>query len=705
MIFLLCCIVTGALSATVASAAFYIVAESWLSSWFEVGELLNFETLAAWVVGWLPGFMLTPGTRLHAYSVQWCSAWSVGAGWYVFGSDSPVCVALVDRGVFTCVKKSAYSRVLEWFAEVNIEWVYYALSSLWTYAMLIAGSILVITCLVFLAAVLLAVWYFNNRRVSHVSTDYTGVKSSVVAVKSYFSKAVKSLNPVISGADDHVGIAAERRNVEKICMRFLAQCFTSVRDVGGSRGRDHSDLFPDGHHKCMPQLSGFDAVRDQNATCAYGCRNLGSDCPQRLNISAAVMTHSDYYMTQDQMIRTITGPTFIITHIYPDSSSWAKLCEEMEYRYVGTEVEVKVRASQGYRHPVNIWADQGVCVSKSGAFSYARVCKYGSTTVIYCEPLAVRNYKLNSADNLRRSTEWATSVLSGSLGDAVLRRTFSDDTLSIEIDGELHVQSLSGDVLRNSALAIAVLPDGDGRSAAAYAQAKHFTATRLKATKTDRNLIEYWVLHVLALANVMSDKIAVADTAESFIGKTWLRRQWMKSRFWVNAKLRETPAAFTFDRAIKIPTLIVTSDGTEKPFRLQGEDVDGTADRSAADIPRPRVSQHGSESETASIEPACPPAAVVQLESRLADRPKDNPVVRALRPPVRRPRLRGKKRARSSNSAGGSDTSTGFSEPSSPSEGEIPEHRRPLHIDVSGYSFGGLSTAELLRMGVEVPTE
>lgn len=228
----------------------------------------------------------------------------------------------------------------------------------------------------------------SNSRVVVVNSN--GVVD-VNDMKDRFAAALRHVPPAAHRAGHEV-LAAERRVLESHCFAWLLQSHRRVRDVGGSRSR-HPHLGMQ-KHICCPTFDNEDILRNLKSHDLFeNCGRQGEDCPFKPVIPAAILSHVDYHMTTDQLVRTIVGPTFIINHPFDKS-----VVGVGEYK-VGTKImfEADVMVSGGlvtqttadgtkYRHTFHAWENEGSVVTKSGAFVYVRVAKYGSSQVLFAYP-------------------------------------------------------------------------------------------------------------------------------------------------------------------------------------------------------------------------------------------------------------------------------------------------------------------------------
>lgn len=211
-------------------------------------------------------------------------------------------------------------------------------------------------------------------------------------------------------AGSHNILAWERRAAESFCFDQLLDKFRRVRDVGGSRSRWSELGFA--KHVCGPVLGNDDIIRQAKCTNVFeNCGKQGEYCPYLKKIPAAVLSHVDYHLTQNQLVQIVVGPTFIINHNfdvhktgvgkYQDNGASAY---EAKVQISGGLVTMEPDGGTPYReHAYHHWESEGSVVTRNGAFTYIRLGSLGSTTVYYCNPSA-GVYDMDSNLNLSTSS-------------------------------------------------------------------------------------------------------------------------------------------------------------------------------------------------------------------------------------------------------------------------------------------------------------
>nr|UYM19097.1 MAG: hypothetical protein [Lake Sinai virus 4] len=250
------------------------------------------------------------------------------------------------------------------------------------FIILLTGSFIAIVC-------------SSRVRVVRVRNRVRGY--SAAELRAEFEDAISEVNAPPSRG--HSGLTFQRKVAESWCLDQLLRYFRQVRFVSASCDR-WSEL---GHriHRCAPVVMDGSFVPETHHG-VMGCCRAPSNCPDRYDIPACVLSHVDYYMSPDQLASTVVGPTFIVNHNYSciDSLSVA----ETNIRTAGGLVTSSVRDGPVYGpHPYYLWDNEGVVVSSTGAFRYYRVGQLYDTTVYYAFPTA-GTYTRDDPTNLRRST-------------------------------------------------------------------------------------------------------------------------------------------------------------------------------------------------------------------------------------------------------------------------------------------------------------
>lgn len=186
----------------------------------------------------------------------------------------------------------------------------------------------------------------------------------------------------------HEWLATQRRECEAAVIDWILQHAPRFRDVGGSRQRFKNLGLK--KHLCAPTASNDDILRElKNDGVFENCGHYGQDCPMKREIPFAMLSHVDYHLTQDELVRTITGPTFLINHDFssrPDKMGVIGDNHEADVTYHGSRVTMTTRDGTKYSHGYHSWQNEGSVVTNSGAFVYVRLNRFFDTCVYFCYP-------------------------------------------------------------------------------------------------------------------------------------------------------------------------------------------------------------------------------------------------------------------------------------------------------------------------------
>lgn len=188
----------------------------------------------------------------------------------------------------------------------------------------------------------------------------------------------------------HAKMAAVRRAVEAACIHTLRSVLGAglkLRDVGGSLTRNAR--LGKYLHVCFPNLSSADALK--NCTTPKPENDVGyhagQDCP--LKGVPTFMTYVDFHLPVDALVKTITAPTLIITHDFTRIAGGEEWFDgECTVTRIGDFIKMHVEGGCDYFHGFHSWQQEGLVVSKSGAFSYQRVYDEHHTIVLWCVPVS-----------------------------------------------------------------------------------------------------------------------------------------------------------------------------------------------------------------------------------------------------------------------------------------------------------------------------
>jgi hypothetical protein len=186
----------------------------------------------------------------------------------------------------------------------------------------------------------------------------------------------------------HDWLAKQRRVCEAAVIDLMLSMTSSFRDVGGSRTRwAHLGKKK---HLCCPDYNNDDILRELKSKNVFDdCKLGGEHCPLRKTVPFAMLSHVDYHMTQDQLVRTITGPTFILTHDFVSRPvGFGKVLGEYEadVTYFGDQITMTTRDGTKYSHGYHRWLNEGSVVTQSGAFVYCLLTRYHDTSIYFAYP-------------------------------------------------------------------------------------------------------------------------------------------------------------------------------------------------------------------------------------------------------------------------------------------------------------------------------
>jgi len=252
------------------------------------------------------------------------------------------------------------------------------------------------TMILIIAAVtcVVVVWYIASRlsgRFVRVHSRHHTV--DVNAAKDYFAELQKI--PLHSVPGKHLSLAKQRRECEKAAFHLLRQSgFPRVRDVGGSRSR-----FPElGYfkHICAGVNGNADLLRNEKAAGNFeNCFMPGELCPMRRAIPAAVLSHVDYYLDDDQLLEVVQGPTIVINHSFDgDSGGFGVIARKGQpNKYEATwekengRITMKAEDGTPYTHGFRPLESEGEVVAGGKACSYVRLARWADTSIYYFCPI------------------------------------------------------------------------------------------------------------------------------------------------------------------------------------------------------------------------------------------------------------------------------------------------------------------------------
>lgn len=429
--------------------------------------------------------------------------------------------------------------------------------------------------------------------------------------------AILSAKPPLVRQGEHRVLAYERRFLESWCFDTLLKTRSRVRDVGGSRSR-----FPElakKKHLCNPNHDSADVFRDLKSTGTFeGCYGPGQICPERRTIDAALISHVDYYMTPQDLVNTITGPTFIINHDFSSGSTTYNALNIGTDKKPNYIYETAVCVSQDGvtmtpsggtpygPHGYNKWLSEGCIVSQDGAVVYARIGTYLNTSVYYAYP-ASGCYNISDDKNLERVEPAQKSFIGGKLlqrlddsyklGDYKLPKSVADAcaaSLAFAVRGDKYPSQLAS--LVQGRLRAEQLPLDDVRFAECIVS---YLADELAAEQPSRSVLAgnpaaYWLITRLWY------RIAI---------RCWSPLRFVFSVVWPCYR-RFTPYSFRTKFIAHYSRNAHDNNGFDyhpkayegSPFQSEGASADATVDGSTADGAPEDCRQHDGESDDKSPE-------------------------------------------------------------------------------------------------------
>jgi hypothetical protein len=254
---------------------------------------------------------------------------------------------------------------------------------IWQFAVLTATTLTITSLCVLLSVCLLIVHRRSCVRVvnKNGSIDVNAMRRRVTAALQHHNKPASTTG--------HQWLASQRRTVEKVLIEFALNHTARFRDVGGSRTR-FPDLGRQKHICCPEDISNDDILRNLKSPEIFdNCMKRGQDCPLKWEIPWAMLSHVDYHMTQSELVRTVTGPTFVINHDFsgrPTKLGVLADRAEASLSYFGNRVTMETDDGTKYQHVFHDWGNEGSVVTDHGAFVYCLLLKHHDTSIYFCYP-------------------------------------------------------------------------------------------------------------------------------------------------------------------------------------------------------------------------------------------------------------------------------------------------------------------------------
>lgn len=270
-----------------------------------------------------------------------------------------------------------------------------------------------------------ALFAFVAYKTRSRSVRVAGPRSNIDtnAAKDYFAN-LKKLRGPRSRKGAHLSLAWQRRTAEEACFDYLYQSgYAVVRDIGGSRTRHTT--YGMRKHICSAVNANADILREEKSPDFFpNCRMPGQFCPYRKDIPAAILSHVDYYLTQEELLACITGPTFVINHSFGPSGTGGKYAKfggkeimapngdmftppeghEAEWTNSGGIITMQAPDGTPYEHPFHVWQSEGEIVAGGMAATYARMCVFKDTNIYLVRP-SPGQYDAFASTNMRDSQD------------------------------------------------------------------------------------------------------------------------------------------------------------------------------------------------------------------------------------------------------------------------------------------------------------
>nr|WPR18167.1 MAG: methyltransferase [Chemarfal virus 151] len=354
-------------------------------------------------------------------------------------------------------------------------------------------------CVCFVGSALVVFYVARRGRVVVINNNGA---VSIVDIKKHF----KPDCPKPTNLVGHSWLASQRREAENMCITWILGQTKQFRDVGGSRSR-WAELGKQ-KHICCPNYSNDDILRDLKSPEIFdNCRGYGQDCPSRKKIPFAILSHVDYHMSQDELVRTITGPTFVINHNFSArpvtlATIDAAACKsEARLTYHGSQLRMTTSDGTTFEHSYHPWANEGSVVTNSGAFIYAKVCEFADTQVLFCYP-AAGVYKRTDVNAMPKPHDSALPMING----YSVSRELGDETYTFH--KSTHTFTVPASIVEHCAIQLAFSARDEK-----YAQSlTSFTASQMKTHSASLSNVDEVVRLVAYLADMKSVTTAYVAT-------------------------------------------------------------------------------------------------------------------------------------------------------------------------------------------------
>jgi len=313
---------------------------------------------------------------------------------------------------------------------------------------------------------------------------------------------IKAEQPKTLGTG-HEWLAKQRKSCEGAVVELMLKMTSRFRDVGGSRSR-----WPElgrKKHLCCPTLSNDDVLRELKSEDIFdNCYKRGEDCPLKQEVPFALMTHVDYHMSQDAMVRTITGPTFIINHDFrakPTRLGVVGKGAEAELTYFGGNVTMTTRDGTKYQHGYHLWDNEGSVVTDSGAFVYTKLTTFYDTSIYFAYP-ADGVYSRNDVNCMPPDSDDSLPMING----YVVHKDYDAGCYKFSKPG--HEFETSANLIEECSISFAAAP----RDTKYVSSLLSYVTSRARSVQVDTANIDTIVLLIGYLADVKATTTVYAAT-------------------------------------------------------------------------------------------------------------------------------------------------------------------------------------------------
>jgi hypothetical protein len=260
----------------------------------------------------------------------------------------------------------------------------------------------------FAASVLLTAFLLFRLRTRIVTVYSDPSPFKINELKDRFRKIKNTKTGKIG---EHLICAHWRRLIEKEVANCFRERGIKYRDVGGSRSRYPEDS--DIKHICSAQNDNDDILREDKSTGVFeNCYCKGQNCPKRFTLRGALLSHVDYHVEPSDLADIITGPTFIVNHLFGPAGTQGgyglidndgDVTHEAKWVNNGGVITMTTHDGTPYNHSYNDWQTEGTIMGRCSAATYVRIANYKDCCVYYAYP-SCGDYDRANPRVLTRST-------------------------------------------------------------------------------------------------------------------------------------------------------------------------------------------------------------------------------------------------------------------------------------------------------------